>query len=596
MEKETYKQDIKEIYEKLQTSEKGLTNQEAKARLEKYGENRLKEKEKDSIFKRFLLQFTDFTVIILIIAAIVSGVVDKINGHDLINTFVILFVVTLNAVIGVFEEINAEKSLDALKKLTEHTATVLRDRKEIKIPSKEVVIGDVLLLDAGDYICADCRIIESSNLLVNESQLTGESLPVSKNNKQIDKEIILAERKNMLYTSSLVTNGRAKALVISTAMQTEVGKIAILLDDVENVQTPLKQKLDELGKGLAIVSIIICITIFIIGIISGKSPLSMFITAISLAVAAIPEGLPAIATIVQALGVKKLVAKNAIVKKLPAVETLGSATVICSDKTGTLTENKMTVTEVFLPNNNKEQLYNCMLLCNNAKVDCEKEIGDPTETALIKYVKDNDEEKWKLYEENNRIFEIPFNSDNKYMITVNKLGDKKIVYLKGGLDVVLGFCTKLEENVLKTITLKNEEMGSRALRILAYANCEISDEEYKNVESDENKMIEFVKGKFEFLGISGMIDPPRKEAKSAIEKCKKAGITTVMITGDQKSTAVAIAKELGILTEGKEVLEGKYLDEMSDEELLKRVKNIAVYTRTLPKHKVRIVKAFQSLR
>lgn len=600
--KEFWNEEVNKVFEILETNESGLTTTRAEELLSKNGENKLQEAKKESVLMKFLEQFKDFTVIILIVAAIVSGIVDTMNGHDLLNTIVILLVVLANAIIGVIQEVNAEKSLEALKKLTEYTAIVIRDGKEVKIPSRNIVVGDILVLEAGDYISADARLIEVTNLSVNESQLTGESLPVNKQNIIIDKEAVLGDRVNMVFTSSLVTNGRAKAVVTSTAMDTEVGKIAGLLNETENKETPLKQKLNKLGKNLGTLAIGICVIIFVVGLMFGKSALSMFITAISLAVAAIPEGLPAIATIVQALGVKKLVNKNAIVKKLPAVETLGSATVICSDKTGTLTENKMTVKETYLVNDNNLnnlELIKAMVLCNNAKVDFNEnqEIGDPTEVALIKYAKENNEKEFNNLLNISRVYEIPFDSDKKYMVTINKIDEKYVLYIKGGLDEVLANCNITKEEETK-VQEQNKNMAIKALRVLGYGYLDITNnkEIINNLDTiTEEEVIKLVKGQIEFIGISGMIDPPRKEAKDAISKCKLAGIKTVMITGDHKLTATAIAKELGILENEDEVMEGKDLENMTDEELQKVVSKISVYTRVSPKHKVRIVEAFQAL-
>ena len=411
-----------------------------------------------------------------------------------------------------------------------------------------LTVGDVVIIEDGDYVPADIRLFETVNLKVEESGLTGESLAVEKMTEKIDGTVGIGDRKNTAFSSSLVTYGRGKGYVIAVGMETEVGKIAQMINEVQDKQTPLKKKLNSLGKTLAFLASIICVIIFFIGISTGKSVLSMLITAISLAVAAIPEGLPAVATIVQAMGVKKLVSKNAIVKKMPAVETLGSATIICSDKTGTLTQNKMTVVDTYVvEKDNEEQFLNTLLLCNNAKLVTEedgKDIGDPTETALLRHVYDKDnKEYFEKLEKYERIYEIPFDSAKKYMVSVNKVNGKIYGYIKGGIDEVYNNC-KIDENTIKTLKEQNIVMAEKALRVLACGYFKIT-EKYNN-EKELEKIIESALNdrKFEIIGIVGMIDPPRKEAKEAIEKCSNAGILTIMITGDHVLTATAIAKEL----------------------------------------------------
>ena len=455
MEKGWFNKDINTVEKELKTNmQMGLTQEEVKKRIEKYGLNELKAKKKKSIIQKFLEQFKDFSIIILIIAAIVSGVVGVAQGEGITDTIIILIVVIVNAIIGVAQESKAEKSLEALQKLTDHATKVLRDENVQVIPAKELVPGDVVILDTGDYIPADLRIIEAINLKSQEASLTGESVPVEKQVSKIEEaEIGIGDRINMLFSSSLVTYGRGKAIVVETGMDTEVGKIAGIINETEKQETPLQNKLNRLGKTLGIAALVICIVIFIIGLLQGKEPIHMFMTAVSLAVAAIPEGLAAVSTIVLAIGVQKMVKRNAIVKRLPAVETLGSATVICSDKTGTLTQNKMTVEKVFWNNNlidlsginyseNEElkQLVYASMLCNDTKVsEGNKLTGDPTETALVDMAFKLDFDP-SIYEQMPRVEEVPFDSDRKLMTTVHQKGDKYIVYTKGGVDELLKRC------------------------------------------------------------------------------------------------------------------------------------------------------------
>ncbi len=601
---------IEEVEKELETNiEQGLSNKKVLEKQQKYGLNELQTKKKKSLLQRFISQFKDFSIIILIIAAIVSGIVGVAEGEGITDTIVIMVVVIVNAIIGVSQESKAEKSLEALQKLTDHASKVVRDGSVKVIPAKELVPGDIVVLDTGDYIPADLRIVEAVNLKAQEASLTGESVPVEKQVEKLDsEEVELGDRTNMLFSSSLVTYGRGKGIVVETGMQTEVGKIAGMINNVEEQETPLQAKLNKLGKTLGIVAIVVCIIIFSIGILQGKEVLAMFMTAVSLAVAAIPEGLVAVSTIVLAIGVQKMVKKHAIVKKLPSVETLGSATVICSDKTGTLTQNKMTVQKIFIngktedlkdikelvENEEIKKLIYANMLCNDTKVGENGELtGDPTETALIDMAMnlgiDTNTEKLP------RIDEIPFDSDRKLMTTVNKVEGKYIVYTKGGVDELLekskNYLLNNEvkddlENYTKIIKSHNEDMAKQALRVLACGYKEIdhkpSAEEMEDIEKD-----------LTFIGMVGMIDPPREEAKLAVEKCKTAGIKTVMITGDHKITATAIAKGLGILENEEEALTGSELEKMSDEELEKNVRKYSVYARVSPEHKVRIVNAWQ---
>ena len=605
-----FNKSIEEAEKILETNiQNGLTENDVKTKREKYGLNMLKAKKKASLLQRFIEQFKDFSIIVLIIAAIVSGFVGISQGEGMTDTIIILIVVLANAIIGIAQESKAEKSLEALQKLTDHASKVIRDGKIKVIPAKELVPGDIVVLDTGDYIPADLRVIEAVNLKAQESSLTGESVPVEKTTKTIEKtDVGIGDRTNMLFSSSLVTYGRGKGIVVQTGMNTEVGKIAGMLDNTEKQITPLQEKLNKLGKTLGIAALAICAFIFIIELIQGKEPINMFMTAVSLAVAAIPEGLVAVSTIVLAIGVQKMVKKNAIVKKLPAVETLGSATVICSDKTGTLTQNKMTVEKIFINGETKElaeykeninedlkKLIFANMLCNDTKISTDGKLtGDPTETALVDMAFKLDFDP-SVYDRMPRIQEIPFDSDRKLMTTVNEVNGKYIVYTKGGMDELIGICNsyilngEIKNNIEEyknMITKNNEQMAKEALRVLACAYKEIDHKPTKeDMENIEKDLI--------FVGMVGMIDPPREEAKIAVEKCKTAGIKTVMITGDHKITATAIAKKLGILENEDEAITGADLEKMTDEELEKNVRKYSVYARVSPEHKVRIVKAWQ---
>ncbi len=607
MEEKWFNLSANETEKKLETDiQNGLKSEEVQKRYEKYGKNELKAKPKKSLFVKFLEQFKDFMIIVLIIAAVVSGIVGVQQGEGIADTFIILIVVIVNAIIGVAQENKAEKSLEALQKLSSHVAKVMRDGKLVVVQSADLVPGDVVVLDTGDYIPADLRIIEAVNLKSQESALTGESVPVDKTSDAIEDENIgIGDRKNLLFSSSLITYGRGKGIVVETGMKTEVGKIAKMINETEDGETPLQKKLNNLGKTLGVVALVICAVIFVVGLLYGKAPLNMFMTAVSLAVAAIPEGLAAVSTIVLAIGVQRMVKRNAIVKKLPAVETLGSASVICSDKTGTLTQNKMTVKKVFangelinledIKDFNKELtlLFEAQMLCNDTKVAEDGSLtGDPTETALIDM---GNKVNFKL-EKYARVAELPFDSDRKLMTTVHKVGDNFVVYTKGGVDELLKCCTSYQrdgevkydlDNYKQRIQECNKKMAESALRVLSAGykiiNHPLSDGDMKNLESG-----------LTFVGMVGMIDPPREEAKEAVKKCVSAGIKTVMITGDHKLTATAIAKELGILKDESEAITGSELEQMSDEELKNKVRNISVYARVSPEHKVRIVKAWQA--
>ena len=601
---------VEETKNNLKTDiEKGLTSEEVLKRQDQYGLNELKTKKKKSVFVKFLEQFKDFMIIVLIISAVISGIIGVMEGEGITDTIIILIVVFVNAIIGVVQENKAEKSLEALQKLSSHAAKVIRDGKLIVIPSSQLVPGDIVILETGDYIPADLRLIEAINLKSQESALTGESVPVEKISDKInDEKIGIGDRINMVFSSSLITYGRGKGIVVETGMNTEVGKIADIINSSEETTTPLQEKLNKLGKTLGIVALIICAIIFIVGLFYGKEPIHMFMSAVSLAVAAIPEGLPAVSTIVLAIGVQRMVKKNAIVKRLPAVETLGSATVICSDKTGTLTQNKMTVQKVFynhklmnvteiqnIDEDLKKLIFTSML-CNDTKISDNNQLtGDPTETALVDFgLKLNFEST--IYETMPRIGEIPFDSDRKLMTTVHNVDGKYFVYTKGGVDELLARCDKCLingkvqdslEDYKKDIYINNENMAKDALRVLGMAYKELE----HNPSQDEIKDIE---NNLTFIGMVGMIDPPRQEAKDAVEKCKTAGIKPVMITGDHKITAIAIAKSLGILENEDEAITGSQLEEISDEDLAMNIRNYSVYARVSPEHKVRIVRAWQA--
>ena len=608
--KNWYQKDIEEVKKELETDlEKGLTESKVQELQNTKGFNELATKKKKSLIVKFLEQFKDFMIIVLIIAAIVSGAVGIAQGEGITDTIIILVVVIVNAIIGVAQENKAEKSLEALQKLSAHASKVIRNGNLIVVPSRELVPGDIVVLDTGDFVPADLRIIEAVNLKSQESALTGESVPVEKITELISNEVGIGDRTNMLFSSSLITYGRGKGIVVETGMHTEVGKIAEIINSSEETTTPLQEKLNKLGKTLGIAALVICVIIFVIGWIYGKEPIHMFMTAVSLAVAAIPEGLAAVSTIVLAIGVQRMVKKNAIVKKLPAVETLGSASVICSDKTGTLTQNKMTVKKIFVdnkamsmeniklvePKSNLERLIYIAMLCNDTKVGEDNELtGDPTETALVDMGMDLDIDK--IFDID-RLQEIPFDSVRKLMTTVHKIDDKYLVYTKGGVDELLKICNSyIIDNEVKTdlevykneIYSSNKEMAKQALRVLAYG--------YKIIDKlpETTEEINNLESKLTFVGLTGMIDPPREEAKVAVAKCKTAGIKTVMITGDHKITATAIAKELGILKNENEAITGIELEKMSDEDLTKNIRKYSVYARVSPEHKVRIVRAWQA--
>ena len=580
----------------------GLSSAEALSRRSKYGENKLREKKQKTTFQRFLEQFKDVMILILIAAAIISFVVVCVekNWGELFEPALILLIVILNAVMGVYQESKAEKALDALKNMSAPHARVIRDGKEEIIAAAELVPGDIIRLEAGDFVPADARLLHSVSLKSEESALTGESLPSEKDaDAEVAEKAPLGDRSNMVFSGCSITYGTATAVVTATGMDTEMGKIANLLDHEKETQTPLQQKLAKLGKYLGVMALAACAIIFVVGLVNGIPVLEIFMTAVSLAVSAIPEGLPAIVTIVLSIGVQRMVKKNALIRKLPAVETLGSASVICSDKTGTLTQNRMTLTSAYcdgyldpesIGTGNTEGIRKLLMygaLCCDGSVlfngSEEVHIGDPTETAIVLAAHKNGMPKDQLNKKYPRLAEIPFDSDRKRMTTVNKIDGKNIVIVKGAFDVMEPLCIKGDLKTAKSIT---ESMSEKALRVLAIA--------YKEIDTiPEEPTSEELENGLTFMGLVGMIDPPRPEAKEAVAVCRKAGIKPVMITGDHVVTASAIARELGILQEGDRAITGTELDAMTDRELDEQVESIAVYARVSPKNKIRIVKAWQ---
>lgn len=598
-----YSQKITELLNDLNSNQQsGLSSSEILIRKEKYGENKLREKKKTTIVQRFINQFKDAMILILIAAAIVSFIVVCVekNFSNLFEPALILVVVVLNAIMGVYQEGKAEKALEALKNMSAFHAKVIRDGKENIIDAVELVPGDIIRLEAGDFVPADARLIHSVGLKSEESALTGESVPSEKDYlAEVKENTPIGERHNMVYSGCSITCGTAIAIVTATGMDKEIGKIANLLDSEEERQTPLQQKLTQLGKHLGIIALAACAIIFIVGIANSIPILEIFMTSISLAVSAIPEGLPAIVTIVLSIGVQRMVKRNALIRKLPAVETLGSASIICSDKTGTLTQNRMTLTKAYVDNsfepenignNNSENIKKLLMygtLCSNGSVvfngEKQEHIGDPTETSIILAAYKNGMTKDKLNKMYPRLAEIPFDSNRKLMSTINRINGKNIVIVKGAFDVMAQRCVYGNIEVAKKIT---DSMSENALRVLAVA--------YKEIDSiPENPTSDELENGLTFMGLVGMIDPPRPEAKNAVAICRKAGIKPIMITGDHVVTASAIAKELGIMMEGDRAITGIELDAMTDTELDSQVENISVYARVSPENKIRIVKAWQ---
>ena len=586
---------VKETFRQFGTDPlKGLTSNEVKSRREKGGYNEFAKTEHTSLWVKFISQFKSFMIIVLLIAAVISGITGYMEGEGITDALIILVILIVNAIIGVFQEDKAEKSLEALAKLSAPRCKVIRDGEMKIIESRELVVGDVVIIETGDSVPADLRLVESVNLKIQEAALTGESVPVEKDAEAIiGKNAPIGDRINMAYGSCSVTYGHGKGVVVAIGEQSEVGKIAAIIQSVPNTRTPLQMKLDQLGKVLSIICLVVCVVILIIGLCYGRNLMDMFMTAVSLAVAAIPEGLPAVSTVVLALGVQRLAKQNAIVKNLPSVETLGSTTVICSDKTGTLTQNKMTVTEIY---NENDELINVAILANDAVLTDDTSIGDPTETALVDMGVKVGIRKPELDKLLPRVAEVPFDSQRKLMSTVHQDSNGGyFVAVKGGLDELLACCdhiksgnsiSRITPNDLDNIKNANIVMAIKALRVLAMA--------YKHIDELPSTVnAETIENGLTFVGMVGMIDPPREEAREAVAQCKAAGIRPVMITGDHKITASAIAQSLGIMSENDCVLTGTEVEQMSDEQLREAVSNTAVFARVAPEHKVRIVKAFQ---
>lgn len=605
-----YQNSSEEVINKLKSDILGLSTKEAKSRLEKYGYNELEEKSKLPTWKLFLDSLKDPLVIILLIAALV-----QIFLGEVVESIIIFAVLILNSILGVVQTKKAEGSLDSLKKLSVPNAKVIRENRKITIPSRKLVVGDIVILEAGDCVPADGRIIECQTFKVVEGMLTGESEPVLKTEDKIDNECALGDQRNMVFSGSMVVYGRAIYIVTSCGMNTEVGKIANLLENAENKQTPLQQKLDDFGKKLGIGIVILASIIFGIQVFRGSNAVDSFMFSIAIAVAAIPEALSSIVTIVLSVGTNTMAKKQAIIRKLPAVETLGSTSVICTDKTGTLTQNKMTVVdkymygepnhiladningkEVALTNGSEQERYLSLasILCNDADINEEGiEIGDPTEIALINYAKKNNVDYNIIRNNYTRVGELPFDSDRKLMSTVNQIDKEVVMFTKGAPDIIFNKCKYALENgevisindeIIKNYKRINEEFSNKALRVLAFATKQVEEGFIPSLD-DENDLT--------LIGLMAMIDPPREEVYEAVKEAKNSGIKTVMITGDHKTTAKAIAKDIGIMEDGDLALTGSELDAISDEELDKKLEHISVYARVSPENKIRIVKAWQ---
>lgn len=599
-----YLSSCEEVLKEQNSSEQGLSTGEAQQRLSRFGKNELEKGKKTSLLKRFLGELADPMIIILIVAAAISGITAFYEGESFADVIIILAVVIINAVLGVVQESKAEAAIEALQEIAAATSKVLRDGKVVTLKSDELVPGDVVLLEAGDAVPADGRIIEAASLKIEEAALTGESVPANKITDLLqlggEKDVPLGDRKNMVYMGSTVVYGRGKVVITGTGMNTEMGKIAQALSQAKDDATPLQIKLNQLSKILTILVIGICAVIFAVGLfrsgISGDTILSTFMVAVSLAVAAIPEGLAAVVTIVLSIGVTNMSKRNAIIRKLTAVETLGCTQIICSDKTGTLTQNKMTVVEHVA--DNEQNLEIAMALCSDAEYDAEagEAVGEPTECALVNDAAKNGLPKTQLKEEYVRVGEAPFDSMRKMMSTVHKTKENQIIqFTKGAPDEVLKCCTHaivngakvpMTEEIRASILKSNKAMADRALRVL----CGACREWDKMPESTEPA---FLEQELTYLGLSGMIDPVRPEVKAAIVECREAGIRPIMITGDHKDTAVAIGMELGILSDPSQAITGAQLNEISDEDFQNRIEEFSVYARVQPEHKVRIVNAWK---
>ena len=589
-----------QVLEQLNSSAEGLTGQEAKQRLDRYGPNKLAEGKKVTLLQRFLQQLSDPMIIILLAAALVSGITAAYSGESFADVVIILIVVIINAVLGVYQESKAEKAIEALQEMTAATSKVVRDGKMVLLKSEELVPGDVVILEAGDAVPADCRILESASMKAEEAALTGESVPVEKDAAAITEEgdIPLGDRHCMVYMGSTVVYGRGRAVVCATGMDTEMGKIADALAQAEDSQTPLQRKLAQLSKILSVLVLGICVFIFAFSLLRAgdfhlDTVVSTFMVAVSLAVAAIPEGLATVVTIVLSIGVTNMSKRNAVIRRLTAVETLGCAQVICSDKTGTLTQNKMTVVDHF---GDAKHTARAMSLCSDANPDeTGNAVGEPTECALVNWATKEGLLKPEMEHETPRVGEAPFDSGRKMMSTIQKVGDRFVQYTKGAPDEILKKCTHyeqdgqvlpLDDKARAEILSHNKGMADQALRVLAAA-----ERIYTELPADQSP--EALEHDLTFLGLAGMIDPIRPEVKDAIAECKTAGIRAVMITGDHRDTAVAIAKQLGILEHEDQAITGADLNRMSDEELDKTITHYSVYARVQPEHKVRIVNAWK---
>ena len=604
-----YDEEVDKVLASLETSEEGLSTQEAQARLNRYGLNKLKEVNKKSKLSKFLDQFKDMMIIVLLIAAVFSGISSYLNGEAYTDTIVIIAVVLLNAIMGFAQELKADSAVESLKKMTTPNAKVIRNGQVMICSSEKIVPGDILSLEAGDTVPADARVIWEVSSSVDESMLTGESEPIEKNVDVVSSDAQINERTNMVYSGCNVVYGKLKAVVVKTGMDTELGKIASSVQKDKEVLSPLQIKINNISKVLSMIIALIIGFVLVYGIAKGNDTLEIIMLCISLAVAAIPENLPTVITVTLSLGTTAMAKKNTIVRKISSVETLGSIDIICSDKTGTITQNKMTVKEVIFNNKNykvekepienSELLIDLMVLCNDSKFDPQDKenlIGDPTETALFKYAMDMGYNPQNIVNENKRVAEVPFDSDRKMMTTINTVQNKIIVATKGSLDSLLKKCTSYYENgnvyeinekQIQKILNFEKEMAQKSLRVLSFAYKVI-----KEVPPEDELLA--IESNLTFVGLVGMMDPPRETVRESIKTCREAGIRPIMITGDSLSTATAIAKEIGIIQEGTGVIEGKELDKLSDEQLIKEVTKYSVYARVQPEHKVRIVKAWQA--
>ena len=599
-----YLEETEKVLQEVNSSAIGLTEAEAQKRLEINGKNKLEEVKKDSLLKRFLSQLKDPMIIILMVAALVSGITSAYAGEPLTDVFIILFVVIVNAILGVYQENKAEKAIEALQEMAAATSKVIRSESITEVRSEDLVVGDIVVFEAGDAIPADCRIIESASMKIEEAALTGESVPVNKFINFIslgsgEKEVSLGDRKNMAYMGSSIVYGRGRGVVVATGMETEMGKIAHAITQATEEATPLQIKLSQLSKILSILVIGICIFIFAFSLLkngdfSGEVMINTFMIAVSLAVAAIPEGLATVVTIVLSIGVTNMSKRNAVIRKLTAVETLGCTQIICSDKTGTLTQNKMTVVDYY--GENKELLAKAMALCNDSELENGVAVGEPTECALVNYAATLNILKPQLKEEAPRVGEAPFDSMRKMMSTIHNSSEGIQQFTKGAPDEILGRCISYMENgtVLPMTDEKrveimgeNKRMADKALRVLAAAM-------YLHPEIPSDCSPEELEKDLIFLGLTGMIDPVRPEVIAAIRECREAGIRPIMITGDHRDTAIAIAKEIGIIEYPNQAITGAQLNEISDEELQKTIQDYGVYARVQPEHKVRIVKAWRA--